>query len=350
MSLKLNRFAIVTAIFTILLITAGATVTSTGSGDAVPDWPLSYGTLFPRMVGGILYEHSHRIIAGITAILITILAIWTLKSKHPVWVKILGVVAFVSVLVQATLGGLRVLVISNPKLQDMVLKIFSASHIEPIRIGIAITHAGLAEIILCITFTIALASSRIWKELENYSTAAGDKCVLIARLFTLTTIFVFVQILLGALVRHTQSGLAIPDFPLSFGRIIPPFDNLPYDPNAPFPVSYETVQFKVAVHFAHRVWAFVVAGIGIYVSILAIKNSKVSPVSIAGKILICLIILQILLGALVIWTGLSVIVTIIHVAIGASILGTSLILSLMSWKIARESRPVWVGETEFVVK
>jgi len=332
-SKSLNRFAILTAIFAVFLIGVGASVTSTGSGDAVPDWPLSYGTLFPRMVGGVLYEHGHRLVAGTVAILITILMIWLLRSKQPGYVKTFGVIAFVSVLLQATLGGLRVLVVSNPKVQDTVTGMFSAEHVEPVRMAIAITHATLAEIVLSMTFLIALFTSKAWEEFKISKANVGIK---IARLYTLVFIFAFIQVLLGALVRHTQSGNIIPDFPLSFGRLIPPFGNLPYDPNAPFPISYAELQFKVAIHFAHRVWAFVVAGVGIYTSIMAIKEN-VKFLSGLAKLWLVLIVFQILLGAFVIWTRLSTVITILHVATGATILGMTLVLSVLAWKGVSES-------------
>lgn len=324
----LNRFSILTAIFAVLLIGVGASVTSTGSGDAVPDWPLSYGTLFPRMAGGVLYEHSHRLVAGTLAILITILMIWLLRSKQPRYVKTFSVIAFVAVLLQATLGGLRVLVVSNEKIQDTVTGIFSVGHIEPVRIAIAITHATLAEIVLCMVFLIALFTSKAWENFKLNEVRVGAK---IAKLYTLAFVFAFIQVLLGALVRHTQSGSVIPDFPLSFGKIIPPFGNLPYDPNSPFPISYAELQFKVAIHFAHRVWAFVVAGVGIYASILAIKKD-VKLLRGFAKLWIVLIALQILLGSFVIWTKLSVLVTILHVAVGATLLGTTLLLTVLAWR------------------
>jgi len=324
----LHRFAVLTAAFIVFLIGVGASVTSTGSGDAVPDWPLSYGTLFPRMVGGVFYEHGHRLVAGTAAILITILMIWLLRSNQPKYVKTFGVIAFVAVLLQAILGGLRVLVISDPEVQNTATEIFSVGHVEPIRIAIAITHATLAEIVLCMTFLISLFTSKAWVKFEADRIDTG---VRIAKLYTLTFAFAFIQILLGALVRHTQSGMAIPDFPLSFGKIIPPFGNLPYDPNAPFQISYAELQFKVAIHFAHRVWAFVVAGVGIYASILAIRTS-VKLFRNLAKMWISLIVLQILLGAFVVWTKLAVLVTVLHVAVGATILGMTLILSVLGWK------------------
>lgn len=332
-SKNLHRFAILTAIFVVFLIGVGASVTSTGSGDAVPDWPLSYGTLFPRMVGGVFYEHGHRMVAGTVGILIMILMIWLLSSKQPRYVKILGVVAFVSVSLQATIGGLRVLVVSNPKIQDMVIGIFSIAHVEPIRIGIAIIHATLAEIVLCMTFLISLFTSKAW---ENFKAERIDVSLKIAKLYTLTFAFALIQVLLGALVRHTQAGDVIPDFPLSFGKVIPPFNNLPYESNAPFPISYAELQFKVAIHFAHRVWAFVVAGVGIYASILAIKRN-VKLLKKLAKVWIGLIGVQILLGAFVVWTKLEVLITVLHVATGASILGMTLILSVLGWRVVNSA-------------
>lgn len=327
-SKSLNRFSILTAIFSVLLIGVGASVTSTGSGDAVPDWPLSYGTLLPRMAGGVLYEHGHRLVAGTVAILITILMIWLLRSKQPRYMKAFGVIAFASVLLQAMLGGLRVLVISNQKVQDTATEIFSVGHVEPVRMAIAITHAILAEIVLCMVFLIALFTSKAWENFKVNKITAGAK---IAKLYTLTFIFAFIQVLLGALVRHTQSGNIIPDFPLSFGEIIPPFGNLPYDPNAPFPMSYVELQFKVAIHFAHRVWAFVVAGVGAYASILAIKEN-VGLLKEFAKLWLVLIALQILLGSFVVWTKLSVVITILHVVFGATILGMTLVLTVLGWR------------------
>ncbi|MCX7762871.1 MAG: COX15/CtaA family protein [Candidatus Kryptonium sp.] len=327
-SKALHRFSLLTAVFTVFLIAVGASVTSTGSGDAVPDWPLSYGTLFPRMVGGVLYEHGHRLVAGTVGILITILMIWLLKSKQPKYVKVLGVIAFISVTLQAILGGLRVLIVSDPELQDTATRILSVSHVEPVKIAVAIVHATLAEIVLCMTFLISLFTSKAWKNFEIERINTGFK---IARLYTLTFVFAFIQLLLGALVRHTQSGSIIPDFPLSFGKIIPPFNDLPYDPNAPFPITYAELQFKVAIHFAHRTWAFVVAGVGIYTSILAIRKG-VKILGNFASLWIFLVVLQILLGAFVIWTKLSVVVTVLHVATGATLLGTTLILAVLGWK------------------
>jgi heme A synthase len=105
----LHRFAVLTAGSTFLLIVAGGLVTSTGSGLAVPDWPLSYGTLFPPMVGGILYEHTHRVVAAFVGLLTAVLAAWLWKCEPRRWVRNLGFVSLAAVVLQGILGGLTVL-------------------------------------------------------------------------------------------------------------------------------------------------------------------------------------------------------------------------------------------------
>ena len=101
----LNRFAWLTACMTLLLLIAGGLVTSTDSGLSVPDWPLSYGQFFPPMVGGILYEHSHRLIAAVVALLIAILAGWLWLKEPRRGVRMLGYAALGAVVAQAILGG-----------------------------------------------------------------------------------------------------------------------------------------------------------------------------------------------------------------------------------------------------
>src|SRR4051812_368390 len=108
-SLFLHRFYGCLAGATVLLLCAGALVTSTGSGLAVPDWPLSYGTLFPQMAGGVLYEHGHRLIAGLVAILTVVQFGWCVRTEPRRWVKKLSGFALAAVLLQAALGGLTVL-------------------------------------------------------------------------------------------------------------------------------------------------------------------------------------------------------------------------------------------------
>ena len=147
----LRRYSRVVAGCTLLLIFAGGLVTSTGSGLAVPDWPLSYGQLMPRMVGGILYEHGHRMIAGAVALMMAALCFWTWRVEPRRWVRNLAFIAMGSVLAQALLGGLTVIFLLPP--------------------AISSAHAGLAEIFLCLTVTLATAFSHGWLNAPPRTTA-----------------------------------------------------------------------------------------------------------------------------------------------------------------------------------
>jgi cytochrome c oxidase assembly protein subunit 15 len=326
---RLHYFAVLTAVVAVGLIVAGATVTSTGSGDAVPDWPLSYGTLTPPMTGGILYEHTHRIVAGLTGFLIAILAIWLWIKEPRRWVRWLGTVTLLAVVVQAVLGGLRVLVVSTDAVQDAAAQITGA--IEPARIAIAVTHAFLAQSILCLLFAIALFTSRSWlsgkDEISHIRMDTKYRSLAIVMVGA-----VFLQLILGALVRHTGAGLIIPDFPLSFGRIIPPFGDLPYNPNAPFPMTPGEIGFKVALHFSHRVVALAILGL---VSFLFVVYRKAAPFDKLAWMLLFLTIIQIILGAFNIWTAKSVYSTVPHVVIGALILGTGVMFVSWNWRFRR---------------
>ncbi|MFN4179041.1 MAG: COX15/CtaA family protein, partial [Armatimonadota bacterium] len=123
----LYRFAVLVAFSVIALVTVGALVTSTKSGDAIPDWPTSYGALIPQqLVGGILYEWSHRAVAGVVALLVLALAVWLTFNPVPRWVKTLGWFAVAAVVAQAILGGLRVLVVSHEKIQATVLALINS--------------------------------------------------------------------------------------------------------------------------------------------------------------------------------------------------------------------------------
>src|SRR6476659_5360028 len=144
----LNRYAKLVAVSTALLIAAGGMVTSTGSGLSVPDWPNTYGWFmfsFPmsKWVGGIRYEHTHRLIASTVGFLTIILAIWTWRVEPRGWVRKLGFAALGTVILQGLLGGITVLLFLPP--------------------AVSIGHAGLAQIFFCLTVTLALVTSSGWK-------------------------------------------------------------------------------------------------------------------------------------------------------------------------------------------
>jgi len=330
---SLHGFALVTAIVAVGLIVAGALVTSTKSGDAVPDWPLSYGTLAPTMIGGILYEHSHRLIAGLTGILITILAIWLWRKYPNQKLRWLGVAAFLAVVFQAVLGGLRVLVVSTASVQNAAVSVTGISSIETNRLIVAIIHGCLAQSILALLFAIVLFTSRSWLQ-ERVTEFPGNPPRQLRGLSIILLSVVFGQLILGAVVRHTGAGLSIPDFPLAFGGLIPPFGNLPVNPYMPHPFSYHEYVVKVAVHFAHRLVGFSIVAFIVY---LFVKYRSLPRLGKYVKILTGLIVVQIFLGGLNIWTHISILSTVLHVVTGSLILAGSVILVLWTGRSIKES-------------
>ena len=173
----LHRYAVATAAATFLLLIAGSLVTSHDAGLAVPDWPLSYGTWFPPMVGGILYEHGHRMIAGTVGLMILGLAIWLGRREPRAWVRRLGYAALAAVIVQALLGGLTVLLLLPPQ--------------------VSIAHASLGQTVWCVVACLASATGPRWEEQPHVSTVSFK-----ASAQTIAALAAG-QLLLGAVIRHT---------------------------------------------------------------------------------------------------------------------------------------------------
>jgi cytochrome c oxidase assembly protein subunit 15 len=301
----LHRFAKLVAGCTWLLVIAGGLVTSTGSGLSVPDWPTTYGWsmfTFPlsRWVGGIVYEHGHRLLASTVGMLTIALAVWIwMKDTRP-WVKALSVIALGAVVAQGMLGGITVLFKLPP----------------PISIG----HAGLAQAFFCMTVTMALATSRGWRDGYGAASPASLAADLgLRRLAVMTTAVVYLQILIGATIRHTGAGLAIPDFPLAFGGLVPPWDKLATGP--------------VAVHFAHRVVALVAAAfIIVEAARISRRHAACPQLNRPAWLLVGLVCLQIALGGFVVLSGRNIVVNTAHVANGALMLVTSLVVTLRAFR------------------
>jgi heme a synthase len=330
----LHYFTLLTAIVSILLIVAGATVTSTGSGDAVPDWPLSYGSLTPPMTGGILFEHSHRLIAGLTGLLIAFLAIWLIRKEKRKAVKWMGAAALMAVIIQATLGGLRVLIVSEASVQNTMVSLTGNANLNSSRLIITAIHAVLAQSIVCLVVAIAVMTSRWWVEFEEDDVRLSSSIIGLNIALLVT---VFFQLVLGAFVRHTGAGLIIPDFPLSFGKLIPPFMDLPNSTNVPFPVSDQELLAKVVLQFSHRVLGIIILLLVLY---FFVKTRKLEHFPFLPRALLLMTVVQIILGAINIWSKKSVFSTVPHVAIGAAILALCVISLLRIGQIsfARQAR------------
>jgi len=286
----LHAYAVTVAAATGCLLFIGGLVTSTGSALAVPDWPLSFGQVFPRMTGGVLFEHGHRLAASTVGVLTVILAIWLVRAEPRRWVRRLGVAALVAVIAQGALGGLTVLL--------------------KLPVAVSVAHAGVAEIFFCLTVTIALVTSRGW--LEAAERPAGRGAPSLATLGAVTVGVVYCQILIGALMRHSGAGLAIPDFPLSFGRLVPPLDSR-----------------LVLYAYAHRVGAAAVSVCVLWTAGRILRrHTDVPGLVVPALLLVALLAFQIFLGAAIVWTRKAVMPTTTHVVSGALILATSLVVAL----------------------
>jgi cytochrome c oxidase assembly protein subunit 15 len=289
----LARYTRLLAGATLILVAAGGMVTSTGSGLAVPDWPTTYGYSmfsFPlaKMVGGIFYEHGHRLIATAVGLLTIGLVIWLWRAEPRRWVRRLGLAALGIVILQGLLGGLTVLLF----LPDAV----------------SISHAGLAQIFFCMTIALALVTSRTWRV---PSRPLVEDHTLERRLLVLAGL-VYAQILIGATMRHTGAGLAIPDFPLAFGRVIPP-----------------VWTDQIAIHFAHRAGALVVTVFVLLTAAYIWRTHPDRPELVRPAwLLVMLVATQVALGGLVILTARQPVVNTLHVATGAAVLGTTVVLML----------------------
>jgi heme a synthase len=184
----LHGFAVFTAGCTFMLIIAGALVTGNDAGLSVPDWPLSFGSLMPPMIGGIVYEHSHRMVASFVGLLTIILALWLWRREPRKPVRRLGWFALGAVVTQGILGGLTVLYF--------------------LPAPVSVMHACLAQAFFCMVSALALVTSSSWKQLRC-PISSELKGTSMRQLCALTTGTVYLQLILGAMLRHSQSGLLL---------------------------------------------------------------------------------------------------------------------------------------------
>lgn len=296
----LRRFAKLVVGATFILIFIGGLVTSTDSGLAVPDWPTTYGHFmfsFPlsQMVGGIVYEHGHRMVASVVGMLMMVLAFWLwLKEPRP-YVRRLGFIALLAVIIQGVLGGITVLFL--------------------LPTAVSVSHGALAQTFFCLTICLAVFTSAEWR--QSPAKVDDSHRPSLQTLTVVTTAAIYVQLILGAVMRHTKSGLAIPDFPLAFGSLIPPFNSA-----------------KIAIHFSHRIGALVVTILAVWTIARIVRNYRQEKKLLRPALLLAVTVaIQITLGAFTIWTQKAVVITTAHVATGALILGTSLVLALRAYRL-----------------
>jgi cytochrome c oxidase assembly protein subunit 15 len=292
-------FAVFVACATLLLIVAGALVTSNDAGLSVPDWPTSFGSLYkiPKLVGGVKFEHSHRMIAQFVGFLTIILALWTWRVDRRRWMQYLAWAALGTVVAQGIFGGLTVLFYLPPSISS--------------------AHAALAQTFFCIAVCIALFTSRKWV-LDLPQTVADQQR---PWLFTLTIVSIavlYVQLILGAMFRHHGMGWL------------------------PHVLNSVTVLFMLAWTALHA----------------RSQYSHVKAIRRPASIMLALLIVQFCLGFLAFTTRVSwgrnavqpelpmVISTVAHVAVGALLLATAVVLAVQVRSSVPTSLTAPVAEVE----
>jgi cytochrome c oxidase assembly protein subunit 15 len=291
----MHLFARLTAGAALALIFTGGLVTSTGSGLAVPDWPLSFGQFFPEMVGGVLYEHGHRMVAGGVALLTLALALWIWRRDERPAPRRLAAVAVAAVVVQAVLGGVTVLM--------------------RLPLAVSVSHACLGQSYFCILVALAVVAGPDWRHAAAQPEPAGPPGLFF--LAVLCAGAVFVQLVIGATVRHLGAGLAIPDFPLAFGRWVP-----------------SQWDAGILVQYLHRLWALVVAALVLWpVARVEARHAGEPGLQRPARLLALLLAAQVTFGALTVWTGRAVLPTTAHVATGAALLATAMTLAMRSRRL-----------------
>jgi len=323
-SILLRRYSKFLCAMTLLLILAGALVKSTGSGLSVPDWPTTYGKFmfaYPldKMAGGIKYEHTHRLLASIVGILTLVLTVWLLRiSKIPVWIKRLGIFAFLTVVLQGILGGLTV-------------KFF-------LPVWLSTFHGVVAQTFFMIVIFIAYGLSMEWHQRWNIEEESFNPKFL--RLSLILMGMIYVQLIFGNIMRHAQAGLAIPDFPTMGWTMLPNFDAAWLNRvNAwRFENNLDQVNMgQVMIHLTHRIWALFILLKLLWLNNIAYKECLDRPLILKTLYWLNLaVILQITLGISTVLSQKEVYTTTLHVTLGAIVLGLSFLMVLraspLTWR------------------
>ncbi len=311
---------------TLVLIGLGGLVTSHGVGMAVPDWPTTYGYnmfLFPisRWVGGIFYEHTHRLVASGVGLLTTILAVWLWLKEERRWLRWLGVLVFILVVLQGVLGGLRVTLHRNE---------------------LGIVHGTLAQLFLVLVSAIALFTSRAWPRLALVRLPAPKPWSTRA-LFVISTTMILFQLVLGATMRHQHAGLAVPDFPLAYGKLWPPMDEGSLavinqgrvDARDFGPVT----PFQIGLHMAHRMGAaLILLAVGFSALNLERQAGRRATLAKLAWSWFALIGLQAILGAATVWSNKAADVATAHVVLGSLSLAMGALLAIVLFRCPLETK------------
>lgn len=305
------------------LIFMGALVKSHEAGLAVPDWPTTFGQnmfLYPpeEWIGGIFYEHTHRLVASVVGFLTVILALCCWRKEKRRWVKNLSYLALALVIIQGLLGGLTVIMLLPPI--------------------VSIAHGVIAQTFFVLSIIIAYVTSREFNSRYNSSEytiwkiSGGMKsCLIFLGL-------VYLQLILGALMRHSGAALAVPDFPTMGGTVWPILNEefLSIINEMRLEIGLRPVNLsQVLAHLAHRGGAVLVT-IGAILLFLRLRSHPVKLVTDTSRRLLIVLLLQWALGMYTIWMTRDPYVASFHVVVGAILLGISTITTLRVWRFSSD--------------
>jgi len=382
-SQSLPRYAWFVAVATLCLIGLGGMVTSKEAGMAVPDWPTSYGynmfaLPFSYWIGGIFFEHSHRLLGAFVGLLTTILAAWIWgretegRVKWIGWLLIMVLVAMLGhrgsassdggpanvpahlkvlagIMPILTLFGVVQCLQTKGSVRWLALTAFFAVIFQGLLGGfrvalfaeeIGVFHAALAQAFLTLICFIALRSSRWWQDLREDDRHEGFAPF--RGLFAFLTVLIFAQLILGAVMRHQHAGLAVPDFPLAYGAAWP--DTSPTALAAINARRTDTfydepiTPFLIHLHMAHRVGAFLIFTLAAVMAWQALNpRRKYSFLSKFALTWFGMIALQALLGATTVWTNKAADIATLHVVLGAGCLVVGSLVTVVAARVCPET-------------
>jgi len=392
----LHAIAVLTACATFPLIFMGGLVTSHHAGMSVPDWPNSYGYnmfLFPpnQWIGGVLYEHTHRLMAtavGFCAVVLTLNAWgWGRNASFRKWLRVIIALDLMAIglLIVASSRGSGIVtksavqqgIVSLAGTAAVCLIVYFSRRREPrgwvrwlcagvlgmvifqgilgglrvvlVDLDLAIVHACTAQLFFCLAVFAAMATSRWWIEApviaSGQSPARG-----IIWLGGLTVGVILLQLVVGAMMRHFGAGLAIPDFPLSYGRWLPPATDAgltAINHHRAFDLNLDPVTlWQVWLHFGHRLGALLVSIMVIAFSVTVLRSKHRAGLTWTAVTLIVLLSAQVTLGILTVLLRKPADVASTHVAIGALVLVTSFFMTVRLMRMNRRMDPAVARQDE----
>lgn len=291
------RAFLVTVLWTLVLLYLGSVVHATESSLACPDWPTCFGTYMPEMEGGVFWEHLHRLVAGGLILMFGLASYMAFRWDQRSWVRRASVLGILLLLVQATLGGITVIY----QLPDAV----------------STSHLGLAFLFLTLATVLTLATSPG----RGMRPPIEEKTCRVLRTWgPMAAGLVFVQSVIGALVRHTDAGMACPDVPTCIGAWVPPMSNS-----------------LVAIHFTHRLVGVMATLLIIALAVRLLRSGTTAPrIRRTAAAAIVLVLTQMTLGILSVTSALAIMPVSLH-TLGAALLLVAM-TALSTWGFVREDR------------